>query len=91
VAADGLVDVDFDLPRFGVSLIAILPVVTASDGGTDIDGGSAPRIGSDNGCACRVGDRGNRAGNSSALLGMGLLALVILVRRRSAGTALSTG
>ena len=39
VAAGGSVGVDFDLPRFGVSLVTILPAAGASDGGTDTDGG----------------------------------------------------
>jgi xylan 1,4-beta-xylosidase len=91
VTADGLVNVDFELPRFGVSLITILPVAAASDGGTDNGGGSAPGIGSDHGCSCRVGGPGDHARNSASLLGMGVLALAILVRRRNAGSALSNG
>ena len=39
VAEDGSVGVDFDLPRFGVSLVTIRPAADASDGGTDSDGG----------------------------------------------------
>jgi xylan 1,4-beta-xylosidase len=91
VTADGLVDVDFDLPRFGVSLITILPAASASDGGTVTDGRGSPGIGRDSGCSCRVGGRGNHAGNPAALLGAGVLAFVILMGRRSAGTALSNG
>ena len=41
VAADGSVGVDFDLPRFGVSLVTITPVVGASDGGTEMTGAVA--------------------------------------------------
>ena len=38
VAADGSVGVDFDLPRFGVSLVTIEPAAVAIDGGTATDG-----------------------------------------------------
>jgi len=34
VAPDGAVSVDFDLPRFGVSLVTIQPAVDAGDGGS---------------------------------------------------------
>ena len=91
VAADGSVGVDFGLPRFAVSLVTILPAAVAGDGGTDTDGGGAtssprqPR----SGCGCRVGPRGDGAPDSAALLAMGALVLVDVVRRRSAPT--STG
>jgi len=39
--AAGSVGVDFDLPRFGVSLVTISPVVGASDGGTAMTGAVA--------------------------------------------------
>jgi xylan 1,4-beta-xylosidase len=39
VAAGSSVGVDFDLPRFGVSLVTILPAAGASDGGTNTGGG----------------------------------------------------
>jgi xylan 1,4-beta-xylosidase len=39
VAADGSVATDFDLPRFGVSLVTLSPVDGALDGGTDTGGG----------------------------------------------------
>lgn len=86
VAADGSVGVDFDLPRFGVSLVTITPAAGVGDGGTDADGavgsggatGGAGRRGSD--CACRVGGRGDAATKSAALLGV--IALILLGRRR---------
>jgi xylan 1,4-beta-xylosidase len=84
VTADGSVGVDFDLPRFGVSLITIQPAGGAGDGGTDAGGGSgsggstggAGQRGA--GCTCRVDDR--RDADAAALLGLGLL--VLFVRRR---------
>jgi MYXO-CTERM domain-containing protein len=92
VAPSGSVDVAFDLPRFGVSLVTILPAAGASDGGTDTDGGDgSPGISGNKGCTCRVGGRGNDAGNSAAWLGVGVLILVAIVRRRSARIALSNG
>jgi xylan 1,4-beta-xylosidase len=85
VAADGSVGVDFELPRFGVSLVTIQPAAGASDGGTGIDGGGGsppaePVTGG--GCSCGVG-RGDDAARRAALLGMGALALVMAARRRS--------
>jgi xylan 1,4-beta-xylosidase len=84
VGVDGSVGVDFDLPRFGVSLITIQPAAGGSDGGGDADGdsgldgstGGAGQRGA--GCTCRVDDRGDA--NADALLGMGLW--VLFVRRR---------
>ena len=86
VAANGPIGVDFDLPRFGVSLVTIQPADAAIDGGTITDG--SPEIGGDgagpnggSGCGCRVGGRGDGAASSAAaLLGLGAM----VVRRRSA-------
>jgi xylan 1,4-beta-xylosidase len=39
VLAGGSVGVEFELPRFGVSLLTILPAAGAIDGGTDTEGG----------------------------------------------------
>jgi xylan 1,4-beta-xylosidase len=86
VAANGPVGVDFDLPRFGVSLVTIQPADAAIDGGTVTDG--SPEIGGDgggsnggSGCGCRVGGRRDGAASSAAaLLGLGAM----VVRRRSA-------
>ena len=89
VAADGSFGVDFALPRFGVSLVTIQPADAAIDAGTDTDG--SPRIdggsggANGGGCGCRVGGRSDGAANSAAaLLGMGALVIVMIVRRRSA-------
>jgi MYXO-CTERM domain-containing protein len=84
VAADGSVAVDFDLPRFGVSLVTITPAALVSDGGTDADGavgaeGATGGVGQ-RGCGCRMGGRGDAATKSAALLGM--IALILVGRRR---------
>ena len=90
VAADGSVGVDFDLPRFGVSLVTIQPGTGAIDGGTATDG--SPGIGGDSGggngssgCGCRIGGRdGGAVDPAAALLGMGAIVILMGVRRRSA-------
>jgi xylan 1,4-beta-xylosidase len=74
VGADGVVDVRFDLPRFGVSLVTIVPATGANDA-------DQPR----GGCACRADGHGTGAPNLAAPLGMGTLVLVALARRRFAG------
>jgi xylan 1,4-beta-xylosidase len=82
VTADGFVGVDFALPRFGVSLVTILPVAAAGDGGLDTDAGgdtggstgTARQPGG--GCGCRVGGRGDD-GSSAALFGLGVLAVLV--------------
>src|SRR5204863_5302207 len=51
VAADGSVAVDFDLPRFGVSLVTITPASEPSDAGTEIDGAEGGG-GGGGGCGC---------------------------------------
>jgi len=82
VAADGSVGVDFDLPRFGVSLVTIQPAAGASDGGADAgrDGGSDGSTGHPtSGCGCRIG--GGGASRSAALFGLGVLALLGWRRR----------
>ena len=88
VAADGTLGIDFDLPRFGVSLVTIQPADGAIDGGTVTDG--SPGVGGDGGgaknsggCGCRVGGRSDGAGDPpTVLLGMGVIVLVTIVRRR---------
>jgi xylan 1,4-beta-xylosidase len=90
VAADGSVGVDFDLPRFGVSLVTIQPAAAAIDGGLGSDGGGGSGGSADtggqskSGCGCRVGARGDDASSSAALFGTGVLVviLVLLGRRR---------
>lgn len=87
VAADSSVGVEFDLPRFGVSLVTIQPATgaidggTAADGSTGIDGGNGGANGG--GCGCRVGGRSDGT-TSLALIGMATLFIVMIVRRRSA-------
>ncbi len=76
VAADGTVGIDFDLPRFGVSLLTMIPAVDVSDGGTD--------TGRPSGCACRVTGRRDDAETSGSLLTVSGLILVVLARRRRA-------
>ncbi len=90
VAADGTVGVDFDLPRFGVSLVTIQPADGAIDGGTVADGSAG--VGGDgggngsSGCGCRIGGRDVGAANSAAALsGLAAMVIVMLARRRSAG------
>ena len=91
VAADGSLSVDFDLPRFGVSLVTIQPTDAAIDAGTDtdgspgIDGGNGGGSGN-SGCGCRIGGRDDdgAANLAAALLGVGAILMVMVVRRRSA-------
>ncbi len=85
VAAGGTVGVDFDLPRFGVSLVTILPVAAASDAGTDItnDGSTSPPGPPGSGCGCQAGGRGDGPIDAAALFGLGVLVLVTIWRARS--------
>lgn len=76
VAADGTVSLDFDLPRFGVSLVTIQPAA----GTRDESSAEHPR----GGCACRVGVRGDDAESATALLGISALTFFMIVRRRTA-------
>jgi xylan 1,4-beta-xylosidase len=72
VAADGLVGVDFELPRFGVSLVTIQAATGVGDGGAVGTGGG--------GCACGVAGRGSA--HVAVLLSVAMMALVFIVRRR---------
>jgi xylan 1,4-beta-xylosidase len=75
VAMDRSVRLDFELPRFGVSLVTIAP---AARGG---EGGPPPTGPSESGCACRV----RKGGDSEAwLLALGVLAVVAVARHRNA-------
>ncbi|HEX5098070.1 MAG TPA: hypothetical protein VFV94_01150 [Polyangiaceae bacterium] len=67
----GTVAMDFELPRFGISLITLSSTGAASDTAT----GETPQ-----GCACRAAAR--RSNGASALLGVAC-ALLALVRRRT--------
>ncbi len=72
VGSDGSVSVDFDLPRFGVSLVTIVPA--AADGGS-----RPPPARNSGGCACQA-DRGEAA-DPAVLLGAGAAWLASMVRR----------
>ena len=82
VAADGSVAVDFDLPRFGVSLVTLTPASGPSDAGTQIDGGDGGG-GDGSGCGCHAASRSGGAADPAALLGFGILAVVMIGRRRT--------
>ena len=81
VTAGGLVSLDFELPRFGVSLITLAPAGNTSpeDGGTtSVTGGNA------GGCECRnIGGMGGL----EAPLAAGLYLLALAVRRPRAKSA----
>jgi xylan 1,4-beta-xylosidase len=81
VAADGSVVVDFDLPRFGISLVTITPAPDPGDAGIEIDG--AEGGGGGGGCGCHAASRGRGASDPAALLGLGILMLVMIGRRRT--------
>jgi xylan 1,4-beta-xylosidase len=84
-AADGSLALDFDLPRFGVSLITIRAAAGPGDGGIDAgatDGAATlPPGRSGGGCGCRVGGAGH-AVNWAVLLGFCGLAAAGIARRR---------
>ena len=77
VAANGSVAVDFDLPRFGVSLVSIQ---ASGQGGSIL---SPTRTGG-SGCACGVAGHGRGADNGTVLLGLALLAFAMSACRRRA-------
>jgi xylan 1,4-beta-xylosidase len=74
VGSDHAASVDFDLPRFGVSLITVAPA--PGDGGS---GGSPVPAG--HGCGCELGLGGASAG-PAALLGAAAFWLAAIRRRR---------
>jgi xylan 1,4-beta-xylosidase len=78
VPASGSVGVDFDLPRFGVSLVTLVPADPRDDGGD---------VGAAGGCGCRSGGRVASTAPWPALLGICGLVLTArarVVRRRGA-------
>jgi len=85
VTADGSVSVDFDLPRFGVSLVTLEPPASASGGagsaGTG-NGGASGATGQSSGCSCRLGGGGDEDPGTAAWLGLGALGLLLSARRR---------
>ncbi len=79
VAPDGSVRVDFELPRFGVSLLTLEPSSGAS-------GGPPPASEQPtNGCACRAAGQSGDGAIGAALLSLGALALA--ARRRPISSA----
>lgn len=79
VSSSGSVELDFELPRFGVSLVTLEPP-NGTDEPPGVRGGEASSSGSHaEGCACGVGSSGSNA-HASALLDV--IALVVLATRR---------
>lgn len=76
-AKAGTVDFHFDLPRFGVSLLTLLPATDTGEGNPTASPAEATN------CACRAAGRG-RGHDLTVRLGVGALLLAALVRRRSA-------
>src|SRR5262249_32122437 len=79
--ADGTVTIDFELPRFGVSLVTLTP----AGGDAGETGGSAgvrsvPAREREDGCACRYGVRGDTSHDSFAF--SAFVGLLLCVRRR---------
>ena len=75
---DGSLDLDFDLPRFGVSLLTLEAERSPTAGGSGGAGGESPSE-PDSGCACTIGLRETSRGAS---LGIACAALALLARRR---------
>jgi xylan 1,4-beta-xylosidase len=72
VAADGSLGVDFDLPRFAISLITVRPADDTNEAGAISSG-----------CSCDVRGHGGPAARST-LVGIGALVLVSAARRSAA-------
>ena len=88
VSPSGSVELDFELPRFGVSLVTLRPADSASAGeGEAGSGGQAgalsPVADRTNGCACGVGKSGPGAA-AATWFGMNALAIVAFGCRRRA-------
>jgi len=75
-ASSGSLTIDFDLPRFGVSLITIAPA-TGADGAGPAPGQTSAR----SGCACET-SRGSGGGGAQAVV---MLAGLVSVARRRHG------
>jgi len=78
--ADGAVTLDFDLPRFGISLITLAPLATvgdasAGDSGTALGGGTGS-----GGCGCAVAVP--CGAGTETLLSVAMVAVLVLARRR---------
>jgi xylan 1,4-beta-xylosidase len=76
VEADGSVGLDFDLPRFGVSLITLRPGNNPDD-----DHGVSAAEPRPTSCACRLG---RQPGQPGLVLGLSAAALTLVFRRRAA-------
>jgi hypothetical protein len=77
LTSDGLVELDIDLPRFGVSLLTVVPVDcgdASSCASNDI-----ARHDSASGCGCRI----HGGGRSGQLPGLGVLLAAVALRKRS--------
>jgi xylan 1,4-beta-xylosidase len=89
VAADGSVAADFDLPRFGVSLVTLAPSdgdagvdatpSDAAEGGASHDAAVERPGGSGGGCGCRASGPG---GDATALWALGALIAIARGRKR---------
>ena len=77
--ANGALSLDFDLPRFGVTLLTLKPAPQPADGGSD--GPTATPAHPANGCTCQVGARGDSIFSDTALMAVALA--VFVARRRS--------
>jgi xylan 1,4-beta-xylosidase len=79
VPADGVLEFDFELPRFGISLLTIQPAKSVVTGGDD--------AGKTGGCACRVNGRGELSDSAAPLVAILCLALTRGAHRRRAHIA----
>jgi xylan 1,4-beta-xylosidase len=75
VSPDGSVLLDFELPRFGVSLVTVTPDRLGGEGDSTAPHGAG-------GCACRAGSHGRDATTAWSLLGVGILAVGAGARHR---------
>jgi hypothetical protein len=91
-SADRTVSLDFELPRFGASLLTLEPAQGSSDGGPSSGGATSsepPPKGGGGGCSCRSVGRGDAPTRTAALLGLGALALASMARGRRRVQALA--
>ncbi len=85
VDATGSVALDFELPRFGVSLVTLEPIAPAGDAGTS---GASPANEAKSGCACRE-DGASGRDTGASWLAAALVALRLARRRRARNDAFS--
>jgi xylan 1,4-beta-xylosidase len=79
VTPSASVDVDFALPRVGVSLVTLTPVADDADGSTDSTDGGGPK---GSGCSCHLGSRSEARDLLTGALGLASLVLMTALRRR---------